>query len=108
MKNADFSRAYDYLRQRILGGQLQPGTPLLPDLLAKKIGTSRTPVREAIRQLAADGLVTNLPRVGASVRSISVDEFRNLSGLRMALEIFAAGQAAMLRSEDDLAEMKSA
>jgi DNA-binding GntR family transcriptional regulator len=108
MENVDFSLAYDYIRQRILGGQLSPGTSLQPDVLAKKIGISRTPIREALRQLAADGLVTNRPRLGASVRSFSINEYSELAGLRMALEIFAAGLAAQLRTPADLNEMNSA
>jgi len=105
MENVDFSRAYDFIRLRILNGEFPSGRALMADVLAAKIGLSRTPVRDALRQLAADGLVTIRPRIGASVRSLSLDEYSEMCGLRMALEIFAAGLAARLRTETDLREM---
>jgi DNA-binding GntR family transcriptional regulator len=108
MENVDFNRAYDYIRQGILSGKLAPGASLMADVLAARIGLSRTPVREALQRLAADGLVTIRSRVGASVRLITTSEYAEICGLRMAMEIFAAGLAARLRTEADLREMQSA
>lgn len=62
--------------------------------LAAEIGVSRTPVRDALRQLEADGLVVIRPHVGASVKRMDVKEFREICGLRLALESYAAGLAA--------------
>jgi len=108
MENVDFSRAYDYIRGRILNGEFPSGRALMADVLAAKIGLSRTPVRDALRQLAADGLVTIRPRVGASVRMLSLNEYGEMAGLRMAMEIYAAGLAARLRTAADLKEMAAA
>src|SRR5439155_20048231 len=72
------------------------------------IGGSRTPVRDGLRQLEADGLVSIKARLGASVKMMDVKEFREMCGLRLALESHAAGLAAQLRSETDLQEIKFA
>ena len=59
------------LRQAILKGEIQPGERLMEIQLAEKMGVSRTPIREAIRKLANEGLVTMIPRKGAVVAGIS-------------------------------------
>lgn len=59
------------LRQAILKGELQPGERLMEIQLANKLGVSRTPVREAIRKLQAEGLVLMIPRKGAEVADIT-------------------------------------
>ena len=59
------------LRQAILKGELQPGERLMEIQLAEKMGVSRTPIREAIRKLEKEGLVTMIPRRGAEVAAIS-------------------------------------
>ena len=102
MKNPDCSKAYNYIRERILSGVFPYNHALKPDLLCKKIGMSRTPVRDALLQLEADGLVTILARMGARVRAIDYNEFSAICGLRMALEVYAAGLAADVRTEADL------
>jgi DNA-binding GntR family transcriptional regulator len=58
------------LRRAILAGELTPGTPLRQDELAERFGTSRIPVREALRQLKAEGLVSILPNRGATVSTL--------------------------------------
>lgn len=105
MENVNFSRAYNYIRERILSGEFGPGQPLMPDVLAGSIGISRTPIRDALRQLNADGLVSIRARVGASVRSIDMVEYNEMCGLRMALEIHAAGLAARLKTDNDVREI---
>ncbi len=108
MLNVDYSKAYSYIRERILSGEFPSGQPLRPNDLAVAIGISRTPVRDALRQLDADGLVSVRPRLGASVRVVEVDELREISELRMALEIFAVGLAAQKRTEDELKVIEAA
>ncbi|MBL9214014.1 MAG: GntR family transcriptional regulator [Opitutaceae bacterium] len=105
MVNVDYSKAYNYIRERILSGEYPSGYALRADKLAKEIGMSRTPVRDALRQLNSDGLVSIHPRMGASVRSIDVDEFSEICGMRMALEVYAVGLAARLRTDSDLKEI---
>jgi DNA-binding GntR family transcriptional regulator len=105
MKNVNSDIAYDYLKKRILSGQYPPGEALMTNVLAPEIGVSRTPIRDALRQLEADGLVSIQPRVGASVKKMDLKAFRESCELRLALETHAAGLAARQRTELDLQEI---
>lgn len=78
--------ALEALRDRILHGEYPEGTPLRQDALAAELGVSRIPVREALRQLEAEGLVTVSPHVGAIVSSLSLAEIRELFELRAVIE----------------------
>lgn len=78
--------ALEALRDRILHGDYPEGTPLRQDAIAAELGVSRIPVREALRQLEAEGLVTVSPHVGAIVSSLSLDEIRELFELRAVIE----------------------
>ena len=82
------------LEDLLLNGGLGPGASLSPAMLAKEIGTSHTPVREAISQLESEGLVERLPRLGARVRVIDRQELEELFELREMLEADAAAWAA--------------
>jgi DNA-binding GntR family transcriptional regulator len=108
MKHINSDLAYDYLRKRILSGEYAPGQPLMANLLAPEIGVSRTPIRDALRQLETDGLVTIQPRLGASVKKMDVKTFQESCELRLALETHAAGLAARNRTEVDLQEINLA
>lgn len=108
MKNVNSDIAYDYLRKRILSGEYVPGTALMTNVLAPEIGVSRTPIRDALRQLEADGLVTIQPRLGASVKKMDLKTFRENCELRLALESHAAGLAARNRTDLDLHEISLA
>jgi DNA-binding GntR family transcriptional regulator len=105
MKSVNSDIAYDYIRKRILSGEYPAGQNLATNTLSAEIGVSRTPVRDALRQLEADGLVTITARLGASVKSMDLKEFREMCGLRLALESHAAGLAATNRTEADLQEI---
>ncbi len=78
--------AADALRARILGGSLAEGSNLRQDALAAELGISRIPLREAFRELEAEGLVTLLPRRGAVVSSLSLGEISELFDLRRLIE----------------------
>lgn len=108
MKNVNSDLAYNHIRRGIISGQYAPGASLLTEVLSKEIGVSRTPIRDALRQLEVDGLVSIRPRLGASVKQVNVKEFREICDLRMALESHAAGLAASARTEADLHEMNFA
>ena len=108
MKGVNSDVAYDYIRKRILSGEYVPGQSLATVVLAEEIGVSRTPVRDALRQLEADGLVTIQTRLGASVKSMDMQEFREMCDLRLALESHAAGLAAKHRTDSDLREIRYA
>jgi DNA-binding GntR family transcriptional regulator len=108
MKHVNSDVAYEFIRKRILSGEYPPGRALMTKELASEIGVSRTPVRDALRQLEADGLVTIRPHLGASVKSMQMKEYREMCDLRLALESHAAGLAAKNRTEADVQEMRVA
>jgi DNA-binding GntR family transcriptional regulator len=93
---------YRILRGRLESGALPPGVRVSDDALAREIGVSRSPVREAIGQLASEGLVEYRPRRGCFVRIPSRQEMQDLYEARIALESFAAGKAATRASKGDL------
>jgi DNA-binding GntR family transcriptional regulator len=105
MKDVNSDVAYDYIRKRILNGDYPAGYSLATNTLSGEIGVSRTPVRDALRQLEADGLVVIQPRLGASVKTMDLKEYRDMCGLRLALESYAAGLAATNRTASDLDEI---
>lgn len=84
----------DGLREMILSGQLKPGDWLRQDEMAEAFGVSTMPVREALRQLQAEGLVTLHRRRGAAVASLSVAELDEVYRIREALETLAVEWAA--------------
>jgi DNA-binding GntR family transcriptional regulator len=74
------------LRQAIVDRQLKPGQRLIERELVELIGVSRTSIREALRELAAEGLVTSIPNKGTVVASVTAEEARQLYQVRSALE----------------------
>ena len=79
-------KVYEYLREGILNGEIKSGDRLVESDLAGRIGTSRTPVREALHTLEREGLVESLRRVGYVVHPISATEVNELCEIRIALE----------------------
>lgn len=105
----------DALRERILRGDFPEGEPLRQDALADDLGVSRIPVREALRQLEAEGLVTFSPHRGAVVSSLSLNEIDELFQLRAEIEcdllrraIPAATRAHFERATEVLDEFSDA
>jgi DNA-binding GntR family transcriptional regulator len=90
------------IRDWILNGTLRPGERLHQDQLAAALGVSRMPVREAIRQLSAEGLVQVFPHRGAFVSSLDPDEIRELYEVRAALEGLAVYHAVARLTPADL------
>jgi DNA-binding GntR family transcriptional regulator len=88
------------LKQEIELGELAPGTPLSELSLVARTGASRTPVREALRRLAAEGLVDLVPRLGATVSRVSAQSVRDLFEFRQLLEPAAIRQATVAAAED--------
>ena len=85
---------YESIRTDIIDGQLLPGTPLVEGALAESTGVSRTPIREALRRLADDGLVEILHGHGARVSQILYSEIVEVHEIRELLEPNAACKAA--------------
>lgn len=96
---------FQTLRRAIITGELPPGERLMEISLANQLGVSRTPVREAIRKLELEGLVTMIPRKGAQVARISEDNLKDVIEIRSALEEFAVSLACQRIDEDGKAEM---
>jgi len=89
-----FAIIRDTLRERILNGDFQPGERLVEDRLSAEMAVSRIPVREALRGLAAEGLVTIEPRRGAYISVLSEKEARDMVEVRATLEALNARLAA--------------
>ena len=96
------------LHARVLSGELPSGTRLRQEALAEEFGVSRTPVREALRKLQADGLVDVEPNRGAVVRGLSSREIRDAYEVRAALEALAAELAAERATREQLERLKHA
>lgn len=79
-------QVYDHLRREMANGGLKPGTNLDQDDLASRLGVSRTPLREALLQLQAEGFVTILPRRGVRLEALTLDDVRRLYEVVGALE----------------------
>mgnify|MGYP006269426617 CR=1 FL=1 len=86
--------AYSAVRGLILGGAVRPGQRLSHRSLAKDLGLSRSPVREALLQLEAEGLIEHRPQSGVYLRELSEAELRQLYEIRELIEPYAAERAA--------------
>lgn len=85
--------AYEALRARILSGDLAPGAALVQAALAQDLGVSLTPVREALRDLATEGLITFSPHRGATVTQLDLDDALEIYRIRLQLEPDAVERA---------------
>ncbi len=116
MKNFNNSNFNDYkplrdvvfetIRNAILSGQLKPNERLMETQLAEKLGVSRTPVREAIRKLELEGLVTMIPRKGAYVSELSLEEIMETFEVRESLEVLAITLAFNNFTDKDIKEIE--
>ena len=97
----------DRLREWITEGRLAPGARLNERVLCEQLAVSRTPLREALKGLAAERLVDLHPNRGAAVAVLSVDDVRHLFELMAALEGLSGELAAMRRSDDQLREIRA-
>lgn len=95
------------LRERILDGTFAEGASLRQDALALQLGVSRIPIREALQQLAAEGLVTLVPHRGAVVSSLSLDDIRELFDLRALVEPDLLERAVPHMTATDLAKAEA-
>ncbi|MCS7182844.1 MAG: GntR family transcriptional regulator [Thermoanaerobaculum sp.] len=96
----------DLLRQRILNGQVPAGSWLRQDHLARELGVSAIPVREALKLLAAQGLVEHLPYRGIRVVQLSSQELEDLYAVRAFVEGLAARFAALHVTEEEVARLQ--
>lgn len=97
---------YRALRQSILGHLFGPGERLQVDEIAHKLGVSLTPVRHAIQQLSAEGLIEIRPRSGTFVAKLTARDVEETSDLRCALECLAGEKAVARITEEELGQFR--
>ena len=102
-----YLQVYWHLRNQILQGELVGGDRINPAVIGDQLGTSRMPVREALRQLDAEGLVTIRPNRGAIVTTLTAAEVCELFEIRAALEALAARCALPHLTEENLFDLDS-
>jgi DNA-binding GntR family transcriptional regulator len=98
-------KAYQLIRRKIVTLELPPLAPIDEPALMEHLQLGRTPIREALQRLAADGLVIMAPRRGMFVADISITDLQKIFELRMVLEGFCARLAAERASADQLGKM---
>ena len=99
---------FNTLRQAILTGELKPGERLMEIHLADRLGVSRTPIREAIRKLELEGLVTMIPRRGAEVAQITEKSRKDVLEVRRALDALCAELACDRITDEELENLRLA
>jgi DNA-binding GntR family transcriptional regulator len=97
----------DQMRNAILNGQYKPGEWLRQERLAQDLGVSQMPVREALKELAAEGLIEHVPYRGVRVVSFSLDDIMDLYAHRAYIESHAASIAAEIITPEELSSIKA-
>jgi DNA-binding GntR family transcriptional regulator len=100
-------KVYRILKKEIIKGSLKPGSKVLEGRIADQIGISRTPVREAIRELAAEGFVTLSPNQGVVVRGVSAENIREVLQVHSVLEGLATRLSCEVINEEELKELEN-
>ena len=100
-------QVYEFLKKELNRGALKPGRQLDLNGLAARLGTSRTPLREALLQLAGEGFVTILPRRGVVVNGLALEDVRHIYEIVGALEGAALLAAARSLTPKDLTRMRT-
>ena len=100
-----YEEAYEQIRHMLLYGEIAVGSRISSVELSKKLGISRTPIREAIRRLASEGLVKQVSGFGAFMQMPTPEELVELYDMREVLESFAAAEAAVRITDAELAEL---
>lgn len=98
---------FEFIRERIISGQLKPGQRLNEIVLQRELDTSRSPIREALRRLELEGLVEMFPRRGVFVRRLSAEDLHEAVVVRAKLESLAAGLAAEQATSSQLTTLES-
>lgn len=107
-KRSSAQRLRDSLEDDIINGRLAPGERLDPEALGRAFNVSRTPVREAIQQLVASGLVTVSPKKGTFVARVGIDRLIEMFEVMAELEGMCGRLATRRISQEELAELRSA
>jgi len=106
--NTLHSRVFNQIRNDILNGVYEPGESLIETKLSEELGVSRTPIREALRQLELEGLVQSVPNKGVTVKGVSAQDIQDIYTIRMLIEGLAARWAAEKITPEELEELQEA
>lgn len=108
LMNSLRGKVFTQLRKGILTGAYKPGDSLIELRLSKELGVSRTPIREAIRQLELEGLVQAIPNKGAVVKGVTEQDVEDIFTIRTRIEGLAARWAAEKITDEEIKELKEA
>lgn len=97
----------DEIRQRIIDGRLSPGMRIVERELADELRVSRVPVREALRMLASEGFLENVPRRGVVVKRLTRRDVEELFDVRESLEVLATRRASERAGPEDLTRLRA-
>jgi len=97
---------FEKIREDILNGMYDPGEKIVEAKLADELGVSRTPVREALKQLELDGLVENIPNRGVIVKGVTAQDIKDIYTIRQAIEGIAAKWSVARMSQEELDSLK--
>ena len=100
--------AYEYLKNAIISNELGPGTPIRESEISENLKISRTPIRAALRDLEADGLVISYPFRGTFVADISPYDVQEIFDLRVLMETWAMKRSIKRITEKELDEAERA
>ena len=105
-KNGLKNVAYDYLLAKICSGEMAPNTPIVEQDVSSLLNISRTPAREAIRQLEMEGLVNHIVSRGTFVRELTLQDINEIYQIRRLFEMAALEKAVSQIPDEELAEME--
>ena len=97
---------YEKIKRQIIDGVLVPGLPINENEFANELNVSKTPVREALRQLEREGLVENIPGRGSAVTHITFQDIREVFEIREIIECGSARRAALLCDKEEVRQKK--
>jgi len=100
-------KAYQLIKEMLLKGDIKPGERIREDLLGESISMSRTPVREAINRLSAEGFVVQVPRKGVFAREFTKQELLDIVDIRIALETYAIKRCCDTITDADIKEFEA-
>ncbi|MER6244588.1 GntR family transcriptional regulator [Streptomyces griseorubiginosus] len=98
-------RAYRAIRDRLVMLEIRPGAPINEEQLGQSLGVGRTPVREALKRLQYERLITTYPRRGTFATEVNITDLAHISEVRLELEPLAAAQAARRATAADRANL---
>jgi DNA-binding GntR family transcriptional regulator len=102
------TKVFSQIQNDILNGRYEPGESLIEKKLSDELGVSRTPIREALRQLELEGLVVSIPNKGVIVKGVSAQDIKDIYAIRMLIEGLAVRWATEKITEMEIGELKEA